>query len=167
MSKNYTHLSLVQRYQIEVLLLAGCQQKQVAAQLNVHPSTISRELKRNTGLRGKHAQQYLAFNAQRRADLRHTHKPKHVVFNEAEKQQVCSLMQVQKWSPELISAYFRRQGQPMVSHERIYQWIWHCKHSNRGERSALTKRFMGCSGMDADEGNEVTARTAGVLTMAG
>jgi IS30 family transposase len=133
MSKNYTHLSLVQRYQIEVLLLAGCKQKQIAVQLNVHCSTISRELKRNTGLRGKHAQQYLAFNAQRRAELRHAQKPKHMVFNEAEKQQVCSLMQVQKWSPELISAYLRRQGQPMVSHERIYQWIWHCKHSNRGE----------------------------------
>ncbi len=50
MSKNYTHLSLVQRYQIEVLLLAGCKQKQIAVQLNVHCSTISRELKRNTGL---------------------------------------------------------------------------------------------------------------------
>lgn len=133
MSKNYTHLSLVQRYQIEVLVLTGCRQKDIAVYLNVHPSTISRELKRNTGLRGKHALQYKAFNAQRRAELRHTHKPKHTVFKEPGKRQVLSLMQHRKWSPELISAHLRRQGQPMVSPERIYQWIWHCKHSNRGE----------------------------------
>jgi IS30 family transposase len=131
MSKNYTHLSLVQRYQIEALLLAGCKQKEIALCLNVSPSTICRELKRNVGLRGKHALDYKGFNAERRAQLRQKEKPKHRVFGVAQKQQVLSLMKHQKWSPELISNSLRRQGLQMVSAERIYQWIWHCKHSNR------------------------------------
>jgi transposase, IS30 family len=133
MSKNYTHLSLEQRYQIEALLSVGCTQKQIAIELKVHPSTISRELGRNTALRGKLALHYKASNAQRRADLRHRHKPKHKVFKEHAKRQVMALMKHQKWSPELISHVLRLEGEVMVSTERIYQWIWHAKHSNRQE----------------------------------
>lgn len=132
MSKNYTHLSLVQRYQIEVLLLSGHSQKQIAQALQVHASTICRELKRNTALRGKHALKYLAFNADRRAQLRHHYKPKHRLFCEPQNQRVLTLMREWKWSPELISRSLRLAEEVMVSHERIYQWIWQCKHSHRG-----------------------------------
>lgn len=133
MSKNYTHLSLVQRYQIEALLVAGCKQKDIALQLGVHASTISRELKRNTGLRGSHAKQYFAFNAQRRSDIRHHTKPKHLSFLPAYKEEVMNLLRYQKWSPELISHTLRQSCPNMVSAERIYQWIWYSKHSNRRE----------------------------------
>jgi IS30 family transposase len=131
MSKNYTHLSLIQRYQIEVLLQTGCKQKEIAAQLQVHPSTISREIKRNVGSRGLHANTYYGFNAHRRAELRHHEKPKHRVFLEAQKLQVLQLLKDPKWSPEIISHTLRQQGQVMVSAERIYQWIWSCKRTNR------------------------------------
>ena len=133
MSKNYTHLRLVQRYQIEVLLLNGCKQNQIALLLNVHPSTICRELKRNVGSRGKHANEYKAFNAQDRSTHRHCLKPKHRVFNEPEKLRVMALLENEKWSPEIISNVLRLNGNKMVSPERIYQWIWHCKRSNRLE----------------------------------
>ena len=36
MSKNYTQLDLVQRYQIEAFLKAGMKQKDIAATINVH-----------------------------------------------------------------------------------------------------------------------------------
>lgn len=133
MSKNYTHLSLVQRYQIEVLVLAGAKQKEIAAQLSVHPSTISRELKRNVGLRGLRANQYYAYNGQRRAELRQHEKPKHRVFLDHHKRQVLELLKHPKWSPELISYKMRQQDKSMVSAEWIYQWIWRCKRSNRLE----------------------------------
>ena len=42
--KKYKQLTLAQRYQIEALLQAGI--TQIAIQLGVHKSTISRELKR-------------------------------------------------------------------------------------------------------------------------
>jgi IS30 family transposase len=59
MSKNYKQLSLEQRYQIECLIKAGFSQKKIAEQLNVHASTISRELKRNIAKRGKTAGEYM------------------------------------------------------------------------------------------------------------
>ena len=63
MDKNYTQLSLVQRYQIEALLKVGLKQKLIANQIGVHPSTVGRELKRNTALRGRTAGEYVASNA--------------------------------------------------------------------------------------------------------
>ncbi|WP_081720436.1 helix-turn-helix domain-containing protein [Sediminibacterium sp. C3] len=47
MTKNYTQLSLVQRYQIEAFVEDGMKQKKIADYLGVNPSTISRELRRN------------------------------------------------------------------------------------------------------------------------
>jgi IS30 family transposase len=63
MSKNYNQLSFGQRYQIESLLKAGMNQKMIAHQLEVHPSTISRELKRNIAKRGRTSGNYVASNA--------------------------------------------------------------------------------------------------------
>lgn len=142
MSKNYTHLSLVQRYQIEVLLSEGCNQKTIAGHLGLHPSTISRELRRNTGLRGKHALTYYACNAQRRADERHSQKPKHRIFLDPLKADVFRLMKDKKWSPELISQSLRRQGKTMVSAERIYQWVWQCKRSNRQQDQPYKEAYQ-------------------------
>ncbi len=64
MSKNYTHLSIDQRYQ---LLKTGATQKEIACIVHFHPSTISRELKRNVGSRGRGAGVYRTANAQRRS----------------------------------------------------------------------------------------------------
>jgi len=63
MSKNYTHLSIDQRYQIEALLKTEVTKKEIANIVHVHPSTITRELKRNVGLRGKGAGVYRTANA--------------------------------------------------------------------------------------------------------
>jgi IS30 family transposase len=66
MTKNYTHLSLIQRYQIEALVKAGMKQKMIAANIGVDPSTVSRELARNIAQRGRTAGEYVASNAQRK-----------------------------------------------------------------------------------------------------
>jgi IS30 family transposase len=63
MPNNYHHLGSDQRYRIEAFLKAGMSQKEIATQIGVHPSTISRELKRNTPARGCLAGQYEASNA--------------------------------------------------------------------------------------------------------
>ncbi len=49
---NYTQLTEYERYQIEAFLKAGFTQKAIARELRRSPGTISRELGRNTGLRG-------------------------------------------------------------------------------------------------------------------
>ncbi len=58
--RQYRQLTEEDRIEIYAMKQAGKEQNRIAAKLGVHPSTISRELTRNTGLRGyrpKQAQQ--------------------------------------------------------------------------------------------------------------
>lgn len=48
----YAHLTRDERYPIAILLKAGHKQCDIARIMNRHPSTISRELRRNRGQRG-------------------------------------------------------------------------------------------------------------------
>ncbi|HEB56323.1 MAG TPA: IS30 family transposase, partial [Gammaproteobacteria bacterium] len=47
----YTQLTLEQRYQIQALMKAGKNQTEIAEIIGIHKSTISREVRRNTGQR--------------------------------------------------------------------------------------------------------------------
>ncbi|BBU68670.1 helix-turn-helix domain-containing protein [Fluviibacter phosphoraccumulans] len=49
---NYKHLSQNERYQIYALMKAGHNQLEIAQILGRHRSTISREVDRNSGLKG-------------------------------------------------------------------------------------------------------------------
>ncbi len=131
MSKNYTQLGLEQRYQIEAYIKAGKNQKFIAEALGVHPSTVSRELNRNIAKGGKTCGLYVARNAQRKTDLRHHQKTKHVIFNESMKVLILKKLSIDKWSPELISIRGHLSGQCPISIEWIYQWIWKCKKGNK------------------------------------
>ena len=142
MSKNYTQLSLEQRYQIEALVKAGIKQKLIAIQIGVDASTISRELKRNVAKRGRTAGEYLAANAQRKTDIRHQSKPKLVVFTETMKRRAVKQLSEEKWSPEIISVMGKISGECPVSHERIYQWIWECKHTNKKKNKAYKQLYQ-------------------------
>ena len=52
MPEGYLHLTCEQRCQIYALLQSGHSQAHIARKIGVVPSTISRELVRNTGARG-------------------------------------------------------------------------------------------------------------------
>jgi IS30 family transposase len=127
--QKFKHLSLAQRYQIEVLLQTGFTQTEIANQIGVHRSTICRELKRSIPKRGKGSGDYSASNAQRKTNIRHKTKLKYAVFDEEMKASARYLLKVEKYSPELISAYWKKKGEKRVSHETIYQWIWSAKQS--------------------------------------
>ena len=71
---NYHHLSQAQRYQIEALIKAGFSMTAIAAQMGVHRSTISREIKRNSTHATHPPDKYKASNAQIFAQSR-TYKP--------------------------------------------------------------------------------------------
>ncbi len=136
MSKNYTHLSLEQRYKIEAFLRVGMKQKFIADQIGVCASTICRELKRNVARRGITGGRYVASNAQRKTDLRHEQKSKHIKFTDLAKQTVVSQLTQDRWSPEIISVMGNKSGNCPVSHETIYKWIWQCKHINKKSTKA-------------------------------
>jgi IS30 family transposase len=116
--KSYQQLTQDQRYQIYAFLKAGFSQAGIARELRVDPSTISRELKRNRGQRG-----YRPKQAQHLADSRRKAKDNPTRITSDTWQQIDIRLQ-QDWSPEQISGTLKQQGQPSVSHERIYQHIY-------------------------------------------
>lgn len=112
---NYTQLTQEQRYQISALMKMGHQQTAIAACLRVHKSTISRELRRNSGLRG-----YRPKQAHHKALSRRNHSHNHILQETWEK--ITSKLRLD-WSPEQISGWLSRQYALQVSHEWIYQYI--------------------------------------------
>ncbi|MBK83361.1 MAG: IS30 family transposase [Gammaproteobacteria bacterium] len=112
----YKQLTEIERYQIKTLLALGHTPTSIANELKRSPSTISREIQRNTGLRG-----YRPKQAQKLAEERKALKPKKRILNE-------TWVLVEKfikedWSPEQISNRLTAEGHPSVSHEWIYCYI--------------------------------------------
>ena len=68
MPEGYLHLTCEQRCQIYALLQSGHSQAHIARQIGVDPSTISRELVRNTGARGYRFKQAHEKASQRREE---------------------------------------------------------------------------------------------------
>jgi IS30 family transposase len=112
----YTQLTQEQRYQIYALMKAGQNQTEIAAILGVHKSTISRELRRNTGQRGYRPQQAHRFCLQRRAEKV---APR---ISTSTWRQIEHLLR-HDWSPEQIHLWLARQTGTTVSPEWIYQHV--------------------------------------------
>jgi IS30 family transposase len=114
----YGHLTYLQRCKIQAYHQAGYYQNQIAKEIGVSPSTVSRELKRNLRWNGAYsASQADAFYKKRRKQCR---KPK--TFTEPVRAIVRALLE-RDWSPEQISGFGREDGSFSVSHERIYQYV--------------------------------------------
>lgn len=114
----YQQLTQEERYQIKAYKESGLPLRAIARKLTRAPSTITRELTRNTGKRG-----YSAKQAQEKAELRRYTAIKAIKLDKAMQQQLEIYLR-QDWSPEQIIGYCRENGIPMVSHERIYLHIW-------------------------------------------
>jgi IS30 family transposase len=84
--KKYKQLCQEQRYQIETLLVIDNSKTEIAALMGVPKSTITRELKRNIGTRGRNAKQYIARTAQAKTDQWHSNKNKNIKLTDALKQ---------------------------------------------------------------------------------
>lgn len=130
MSKKYNQLSQEQRYQIYALLKAGKSQTFIANQICCHKSTVSRELKRNVPQRGQGAKTYDAEKAHQKTVSRHQKKNKIIYFSNEMKKEMMELLEKERYSPELISHYWRKKYGYGVSYETIYKFIWNCKHTN-------------------------------------
>jgi len=128
MNTTYNRLTYEQRYTIETMLRSGHTPTFIARALGRSPSTITREIGRNsrpTGLyRCKHAQ-VLADENMKEGHYKH-------VFNASMEKLIREKLGEHQWSPEQICGWCDRQGIDMVSHERIYQFIWQEK-ANGGQ----------------------------------
>lgn len=139
---SYTQLTHEQRYQIYALMKADFNQTEIASEIGVHKSTVSREVRRNQGQRGyrpKQAQELAVARQQNRVAPR---------IQPATWQQVETLL-AQQWSPAQIAGRLTLERQPSVSHERIYQHVYADKraggtlHLNLRSQKLRRKRY-GC-----------------------
>jgi len=112
----YTQLTQEERYQIFALIKAEHKQTEIAMILNRHKSTISREIHRNTGLRGYRPQQAQRLTEERRQTKVHTSIPRSLW------RQVERLLR-EDWSPEQIKLWLKAEYNVSISHEWIYQYI--------------------------------------------
>ena len=115
--KHYSQLTQEQRYHISGLLKAGNIQINIADASGVSKSTISREIKRNSGECGYRPKQANQFATSRRKQAE-----KHVKFTSELKQIVIEKIMLD-WSPVQISGYLKKELVTDISHERIYQFI--------------------------------------------
>ena len=106
----YKHLDYLKRCQILAFWKAGHTQTQIAKEIGVNQSTISRELKRNiTFVRTKLGSwQYKPDYAQGYAKERHKEKNKKIKLTQEVAIFIRDKIQ-QKWSPEQISGYAKKQ----------------------------------------------------------
>lgn len=114
---HYRQLTQEERYQISALNELGLGPTAIGRKLDRSASTISRELKRNVGLKG-----YDGTTAQRLSDKRrreagkfHKQIPELIDWVEARLQE--------QWSPEQIAGVLKSSGRALVSHEWIYRHI--------------------------------------------
>jgi IS30 family transposase len=119
--KKYNHLSEEERNEIVVMLSRGKSIGDIGKAMGRSKSSISREVKRNSG-----RVRYRANRAQKRAQEREkgSHK-KNSLKSYALKKYVEEKMSKLRWSPEIISGILKKQSElPQISHEAIYQWIY-------------------------------------------
>ena len=122
--RKYRQLTEDDRIEIYAMKQAGKQQNQIADALGVHPSTISRELLRNTGLRGYRPKQAQQKTLYRRLTARKAVKMTLETIDYIEGKLR------QQHSPQQIAERMKLDSDwhgPTVSHERIYQYIWRDK----------------------------------------
>ena len=130
---SHKHLNYLMRCHILALWKAGFNQSQIAVEIGVHKSTISREFKRNlTFAYGRLGSwQYKPDYAQCYANERRKAKRHYYKFT----QEVTDFVReklLHDWSPEQISGYGKRWKLFSISHERIYQYVIQDKR-NGGE----------------------------------
>ena len=122
----YKQLTSEQRYTIFVLRQRKCSKKSIAEAIKVHPSTVTRELRRNSNRRGV----YKWDKAQKQAEDRSRRTPGNRSISRLVWDEVRRHLIYDQWSPEQISGYLAKQGF-RISHETIYKWIRADKR-NRG-----------------------------------
>jgi transposase, IS30 family len=138
----YTQLTHGQRYQIYILKKAGHNQTSIARHIGCHKTTISRELRRNSGYKG-----YRPLQAHTLADSRrcNSHPPR---ISSQTWERVELLLRA-KWSPEQIAGRLKLERLPTVSHECIYLYIYADKgrggtlHKHLRSQKKLRKRYGG------------------------
>lgn len=148
--EGYRHLTQRQRFIIQDLWDLGKTKTEIAKNIGVHRSTVSRELKRNSNQKGG----YKALGAHLCSQGRRTS------IYDFRRKIDGPLMEaiIEKlllgWSPEQISGRLKLESSFSISHESIYRWIYKvapefksCLRVRSKRRRGLKKRRRGLTGL--------------------
>lgn len=138
MGKEYSHITEEEREQIAMMHWEGNRISEIARSLGRDKSTISRELDRNSSSKYR---SYTPCQAQHRSDERReasSRRPR--LKNSLIRHYVRDKLAL-GWSPELIAGRLSldHPGQ-LISHEAIYQYIYHPRTEGREELIACLRR---------------------------
>lgn len=136
--KSYNHFTLEKRFCLAVLLTAGKKYSEIAQELEVDVSTISREIKRNSNSSGT----YNPYGANKKAKLRRKNsvrKPRIVRDSTLYKYIVAKLNQF--WSPEIIAEKWNENNpDDNISFSTIYHAISHNRLDGITAQTHLRRR---------------------------
>lgn len=119
---SYKHLSLEERYYIEIELKRGTSITAIAKALGRSQGSISKEIARNRGKRGYRHKQAHAF-----AQKRHLGKIKPHKLTPEVCQRIEYLLKEEQWSPEQIAGRLSKKENIHLHHETIYRYIYRDK----------------------------------------
>ncbi len=119
----HTHLTADERYQIYELHVQGQGLGVIAAAIGRSKSTVSRELRRNRGLRGYRPQQAQEKAAQRRLVPRGGRRVSEGTWV------TCADLIAQDYSPEQAAGRCKKDGMGSVSHEWLYLRVYEDKRT--------------------------------------
>ncbi|MEI6896680.1 MAG: helix-turn-helix domain-containing protein [Psychromonas sp.] len=118
---NYKQLTQEERYQIYAFKKAGKSQKEIANELTRSASSISRELKRNIGLKG-----YRPKQANELAQKRRKSAFKACKLTDEVTGWIDTLL-YNDYTPEQITGRLALENKIQLHHETIYQYIYRDK----------------------------------------
>jgi len=126
MDKTYQHLSLAERIELYRLRAQGKSMRIVAAALNRSPSTISRELRRNSVATKVWAGGFEPARAQHLAERRRRWDGRFKLTRQPVLRAHVRERLMTGWSPEQIAGRLAfEHGYCVLSHESIYRFIYH------------------------------------------
>jgi len=119
----YRHLSYREREMIASMRLLRYSLRKIAKALDRHPSTVSREIRRNAYVTDGY---YRTRFAQENYNARRSNARKGTQYTRDQWHPVIKLLK-EKYSPEQISGYLAKKRILQISHETIYRYIWRDK----------------------------------------
>ncbi len=113
----HKQLTLEQRYYIATSYKNGQSMRSIAKILNISHTTVSREIKRNTGKRGYRHNQADGFARQRHQD-----KSKLIKLSDDRKKLINNCLKLD-WSPEQVCGWLDTNKIVKLHHESIYRYL--------------------------------------------
>ena len=113
-----------QRYALQAYLQTGMKKDLIAEKLGVHRSSVYRELRRN---KSKKDERYDGEYAHYCFECRKQKRSRSLKFTKEVEERARGMLVDFDFSPEQITGRCRLLGLAMVSHEKLYRWIWNDK----------------------------------------